>query len=226
MSLVTCATCDRHIRRSELRCPFCGMRVDAAVAATPERPAPTTRLSRAALAVFTATTVGVGCGGRATETVRGDAGSTGGSGKGGVGAAPGTGGASVGAGGVLPSAGGVPASGGMLGAGGIAIMYGPAPFNGGFPGAGGSGGAPNGGSSGAVGAAGAAASDGGALDAGPDGALNCVDDFSGGSRSRCCPVPTPDCTKEPDGYPGYSCTPPPESFCSCSCRGGKWICAC
>ncbi|HVW24923.1 MAG TPA: hypothetical protein VHC69_06105 [Polyangiaceae bacterium] len=184
------------------------------------------------MAVFTATTVSVGCGGRATETVRVDGGSTGGLGSGGVGAAPGAGGDHVGAGGLVTGAGGFPASGGIPGAGGLAVMYGPAPFTGGFPGVGGtqgaggtvsSGGVPNGGASGA---SGAAPSDAGTAVDSPDGALNCIDEFSGGTPSRCCPVPPPDCTNKPDGYPGYGCTPAPRSFCSCTCEGGKWSCGC
>lgn len=45
----------------------------------------------------------------------------------------------------------------------------------------------------------------------------------------CCPQTAPDCSEQPDGYPGYQCTPDTredEAFCSCSCQRGEWQCAC
>jgi hypothetical protein len=59
-----------------------------------------------------------------------------------------------------------------------------------------------------------------------DGGLNCQDEFSGGTPSRCCAKTPPDCTNKPDGYPGFGCTPGKQSFCSCNCSGGTWICGC
>ncbi|HEX4340060.1 MAG TPA: hypothetical protein VH062_29335 [Polyangiaceae bacterium] len=61
--------------------------------------------------------------------------------------------------------------------------------------------------------------------AGDSAPLDCTDLFNAG-KSRCCPQPLPDCSKEPDGYPGYACTPPESSLCSCACSGGKWVCGC
>jgi len=73
-----------------------------------------------------------------------------------------------------------------------------------------------------------------------EGASNAVDD-SGARLTRdaplcfnaysstcapCCPDPAPDCTDRPDGYPGYTCTLSSGSYCSCSCNGGEWSCAC
>ena len=64
MSLVVCAACTRHIRRTETSCPFCDAAISSAVANTPERKMPATRLGRAALLAFAAASVGsVACGG-------------------------------------------------------------------------------------------------------------------------------------------------------------------
>jgi hypothetical protein len=46
------------------------------------------------------------------------------------------------------------------------------------------------------------------------------------SLTRCCPDPAPDCSDEPDGFPGYACTPPTNPYCSCSCQGHVWWCGC
>ena len=62
----------------------------------------------------------------------------------------------------------------------------------------------------------------------------CTDLFSGGRQGRCCPTDaadggdagSPDCTKLPDGWPGYACIPAPASYCVCSCSQQKWQCAC
>lgn len=56
--LIPCPQCNRHVRRSESACPFCGTSVSAAIAATPERAVPLTRMSRSALAMFAAASVG------------------------------------------------------------------------------------------------------------------------------------------------------------------------
>jgi len=42
----------------------------------------------------------------------------------------------------------------------------------------------------------------------------------------CCPDPEPDCSQEPDGYPGYHCVSIENEFCSCSCQAGQWSCGC
>jgi hypothetical protein len=130
MTLVTCAACERHIRRTERHCPFCGAAIAAEVTTAPERPLPTAHLGRAALLAFAATYAGAGCGGTTIPV-------------------PEYGGA--------PVYGGPPWSGGYPGSGGttFAPPYGIAPF-GGFPqsggasnvsGASGAGGAGGGGSS-------------------------------------------------------------------------------
>ena len=54
MSLVSCAACRRHIRRSEATCPFCGVIVTSDIAGSPERILPSVRMSRAALMAFAA----------------------------------------------------------------------------------------------------------------------------------------------------------------------------
>ena len=58
----------------------------------------------------------------------------------------------------------------------------------------------------------------------------CFNGFSA-TCEPCCAAKPPDCTKEPDGYPGYDCTPPSDdqgniSYCSCSCSDQQWICPC
>src|SRR5262245_48876703 len=72
-TLVTCPDCERHIRRSEAHCPFGGTSVAAEVSGAPERPLPTTRLSRAALWAFTAASVSAtACGGEFTTSSSGN----------------------------------------------------------------------------------------------------------------------------------------------------------
>jgi hypothetical protein len=44
--------------------------------------------------------------------------------------------------------------------------------------------------------------------------------------ARCCPDPAPDCTNEPDGYPGYFCISRSNQYCSCSCSQHTWQCGC
>jgi endogenous inhibitor of DNA gyrase (YacG/DUF329 family) len=83
-TLVPCPECNRHVRRHEMACPFCGAPVAEAMSQTPERAMPTTRLGRSALFVFAAVSVGAaGCGGNAnTDTsktgFKGDAATNGG----------------------------------------------------------------------------------------------------------------------------------------------------
>jgi hypothetical protein len=51
----------------------------------------------------------------------------------------------------------------------------------------------------------------------------------GHSCEACCPKPVPDCSDKPNGFPGYECTPADPgnaSYCSCSCNGNTWQCAC
>jgi hypothetical protein len=61
--LVPCPDCNRHVRKSEQVCPFCGAAVALAALAAP--PLPSRRLGRAATFAFGATLVGatsiVGC---------------------------------------------------------------------------------------------------------------------------------------------------------------------
>jgi hypothetical protein len=68
--LVLCTSCTRHVRRTEERCPFCGMAV--AEEARRARPAVAPPgLSRARLYAFhaaVATSVAVGCGGTTAAT--------------------------------------------------------------------------------------------------------------------------------------------------------------
>ncbi len=65
---------------------------------------------------------------------------------------------------------------------------------------------------------------GGSWDAGGDGV--CHNYFYGGRAEACCPDPAPDCTNEPDGYPGYTCTSRSNPYCECACQHGQWICGC
>jgi len=58
--------------------------------------------------------------------------------------------------------------------------------------------------------------------------------FNGSSATcgPCCDYSNgePDCTVEPEGYPGFSCTPPEAqgqiSYCVCQCSSKAWSCAC
>jgi hypothetical protein len=52
--LVTCPACSRHVRVSEESCPFCNSELSAELRARPERQGPAVRLSRVALAAFSA----------------------------------------------------------------------------------------------------------------------------------------------------------------------------
>lgn len=54
---------------------------------------------------------------------------------------------------------------------------------------------------------------------------SCFDAFSS-TCGPCCPTSKPDCSKEPDGYPGYACVSNDNPFCSCTCQQGEWSCAC
>jgi len=58
--------------------------------------------------------------------------------------------------------------------------------------------------------------------AGPPACFNALSS----SCEPCCVTPTPDCTGKPNGYPGYRCTPEPDSFCSCACTSEAWSCGC
>jgi hypothetical protein len=177
MSLMECAACHRHMRRSETSCPFCGSAVSSAA---PERRLPTVRLSRTALLAFAATALGAGCGGKetglgsGTETMTGGAGGTGAMGAGGR---AGTGGR-IGSGGVLGTGGfnppppyGTPPPPPGYG-GSVALPYGIPPggfgnFGGAFP-IGGTTGTATGGKT--MGGSGGTLADSGAPDATPDAA--------------------------------------------------------
>lgn len=68
---------------------------------------------------------------------------------------------------------------------------------------------------------------GGGAGAGEGGLpMDCIDMFHGGTPAVCCPAPTPDCSKEPDGYPGYPCIDKGNQYCSCACGSGMWTCGC
>ena len=54
---------------------------------------------------------------------------------------------------------------------------------------------------------------------------SCFDAFSG-SCGACCPTPTPDCSREPEGYPNAGCVESENSYCPCACAQGEWSCAC
>lgn len=172
MTLVTCTACERHIRRSETQCPFCGVTVAACVTTAPERPLPTMRLSRAALVAFAASYVGAGCGGQTIEERRTDGGgATAGSPASGGATTTGTGGLQLGSGGynVAPIY-GLPATGAYPGSGGYSNVLPPygLPAFGGFQQSGGSssfGGAAGGGG---AGNGGSGETDGGARDGSAD----------------------------------------------------------
>jgi hypothetical protein len=69
MSLVACPDCSRHIRTTEVTCPFCSAAVAAAIASAAPRPIPSERLSRAAMVAFTAASLGAAaCSGTVTST--------------------------------------------------------------------------------------------------------------------------------------------------------------
>src|SRR5260221_14101747 len=68
-TLVTCPDCNRHIRRNEAACPFCGASVASRVVGVPERAVPSGRLGRAALFAFATASVGAAaCSGSALES--------------------------------------------------------------------------------------------------------------------------------------------------------------
>jgi hypothetical protein len=87
-----------------------------------------------------------------------------------------------------------------------------------------SGGGTGGQGAGSGGSGGQGTGTGGVVDAGGDGV--CHNFFYGGRAEACCPDPAPDCSGEPDGYPGYACTSRTNPYCECACQGGKWICGC
>jgi hypothetical protein len=57
-------------------------------------------------------------------------------------------------------------------------------------------------------------------------APQCKNSFGGGALTPCCPEGNLACAGQPDGYPGFGCTPGDGSFCSCSCYGGMSVCGC
>lgn len=141
-TLVPCPECNRHLRRNEAACPFCGADVAATMARVPERAMPTTRLSRSALFAFAAASVGaVACSSGAVGNAYGAPPFTGGTSS--IGGGDGSGGematplygAPVFAGG-MTGAGGKASVGGSAGAGGQMAVpaYGLPAFTGGKPG--------------------------------------------------------------------------------------------
>jgi hypothetical protein len=154
--LVPCLSCQRHIRVSDPRCPFCGAALSLEQQASASPALPSRRLGRAALFTFGATLIGAaacsdGSGGgkdagRDTPAADGSAGQGGGAGTGGSGGQGGSGGSDAGAdragtGGQSGSdagggSGGRDATGdgdGPVGSGGIAPPYGIAPLYGAPP---------------------------------------------------------------------------------------------
>jgi hypothetical protein len=133
--LVPCPECNRHVRVSELECPFCALPLD--LASTPAPQLPRSRLSRAATFAFGATFVSAtaisACGGDAEESAMSN--NTG---------AAGFAGAGANVGGTVPPYGSPPEpTGGQFGVagfpnanGGLGPMYGAAgmPVYGGPPG--------------------------------------------------------------------------------------------
>lgn len=121
--LVPCPSCNRHVRATEMECPFCGDLVDLATSPAPALPS--SRLGRAATFAFGATLIGatsmMACGGDSDD---GDDGGTGGTvANGGSSGKAGTGGSagapnSTGATGAVAPAYGAPATGGTTGTGG------------------------------------------------------------------------------------------------------------
>src|SRR3989442_951083 len=80
--LVPCPDCNRHVRRSETVCPFCGAAASDALAHAPARLMPTVRLGRAALFTFAAASIGAAaCGGDEGTPGPGTGGAAGASGK-------------------------------------------------------------------------------------------------------------------------------------------------
>jgi hypothetical protein len=150
--LTPCRSCQRHVRVTDDRCPFCGVELSAEQRASAPRPLPGRRLGRAALFAFGATMVGAaacsdGSGGgkdASTDTPAAD-GSAGKGGSGGTGGQGGSGGSGTGGSGGSAD-GGSGGSGGKDGAadsatdkgetggtGGIAPPYGIAPLYGAPP---------------------------------------------------------------------------------------------
>ena len=69
MSLLCCPTCKRHARRTEERCPFCGVELPSELRRSKRAAAPPQGLSRArlyAMHAVIATGVAVSCGGTTT----------------------------------------------------------------------------------------------------------------------------------------------------------------
>ncbi|MEA2696494.1 MAG: hypothetical protein QOI66_765 [Myxococcales bacterium] len=145
--LVPCFSCQRHLRVTEERCPFCGVERSSEQRASAAPPLPGRRMGRAALFAFGATLMGAACSttsggadaGKDTAPADGAAGS-GGSGGAGSGGSSGSGGAGSGGqsgtGGVTTNDGGGGIDGATDGAidrsgtGGVAPPYGIAPLYG------------------------------------------------------------------------------------------------
>lgn len=66
--LVVCPSCNRHLRRSEITCPFCDADVGDAMANAAPRPIPVERLGRTAIFAFAAANLGVAACGGVVET--------------------------------------------------------------------------------------------------------------------------------------------------------------
>ena len=115
--LIPCPDCERHIRRREASCPFCGATVAHLLESAPVRQLPTSRLGRLALYTFAAASIGAtACGGDDGEPGPGTGGA--GGSKGGAGGQN-----SVDTGGKQNATGG-------LNQGGAMALYGAAPLYG------------------------------------------------------------------------------------------------
>jgi hypothetical protein len=162
-TLVNCAGCNRHIRRSEALCPFCGIGVTSEVAGASERARPSARLGRAALLVFAAAAGSTACSGKIiTETSDAPPLGSGGASNRDAGGAVGSGGA----GGEIPTNGASLFPGNTPGSGDFAQFYGAPPLIM-PPGTGGVQGTGDGDASGSATASKSTTHDAGSDDAGP-----------------------------------------------------------
>jgi hypothetical protein len=138
--LTPCRSCQRHVRVTDDRCPFCGVELSAQQRASSPRPLPGRRLGRAALFAFGATMVGAAAcsdgpsGGKdaSTDTPAAD-GSAGKGGSGGSGTGGSGGSTDGGSGGKDGAADSATDKGETGGTGGIAPPYGIAPLYGAPP---------------------------------------------------------------------------------------------
>lgn len=121
--LTPCPRCQRHVRNTDLTCPFCEQALTRA--GLPARPLPRTRLGRAATFAFGATllsTTAFGCGGESESKKGGGAGTSSGGSASGGNALGGTAPGGVASGGTLSGGGGE-----LTGGTGVVPPYGSPP---------------------------------------------------------------------------------------------------